>query len=65
MNWDIVEGKGRERQGSVQAQWGTLTDDDSDELEGHRAKLAGKIQAEYGRTKDEVEREIDDWLARH
>ena len=49
MNWDIVEGKWREMKGSVQAQWGKLTDDDIDEIEGNREKLAGKIQAEYRR----------------
>jgi uncharacterized protein YjbJ (UPF0337 family) len=65
MNWDTVEGKWREMKGSIQAQWGRLTDDDLDEIEGNREKLAGKIQSEYGRSKDEVEREIDDWLARH
>lgn len=65
MNWDIVEGKWHELKGSLQAQWGKLTDDDLDEIEGNRERLAGKIQTEYGRTKDEVEREIDDWLARH
>jgi uncharacterized protein YjbJ (UPF0337 family) len=65
MNWNIVEGKWRELKGSVQTQWGKLTDDDLDEIEGNREKLAGKIQAQYGRTEQEVEREIDEWLARH
>ena len=65
MNWDIVEGKWKELKGSVQNQWGKLTDDQLDQIEGNREKLAGQIQAEYGRTKDEAEREIDDWLARH
>ncbi len=65
MNWDIVEGKWKELKGSVQNQWGKLTDDQLDQIEGNREKLAGQIQSEYGRTKDEAEREIDDWLARH
>ena len=61
MNWDIVEGKWKQFAGSVQSQWGKLTDDDLDVIAGNRDKLAGRLQERYGWTKDEVEREITDW----
>lgn len=61
MNWDIVEGKWKQLTGSVQAQWGKLTNDDLDIIDGNRDKLAGRLQEHYGWTKDEVEREINNW----
>ncbi len=63
MNWDIIQGKWKETKGTIKEQWGELTDDDLDRIEGKRDKLAGKIQQRYGHTKDEAEKEIDDWLA--
>ena len=38
MNWDIVEGKWNEYKGKAQAQWGKLTNDDLDVVEGRRAE---------------------------
>jgi len=65
MNWDRVEGQWKQFTGNVQAQWGKLTNDDMDVVEGNREKLAGRIQERYGVEKDEAERQIDDWLKRH
>ncbi|MBK1622501.1 CsbD family protein [Afifella marina] len=65
MNWDRVQGNWKQFKGNAQAQWGKLTDDELDQVEGNREVLAGKIQERYGVAKDEAEREIDDWLARH
>jgi uncharacterized protein YjbJ (UPF0337 family) len=45
----------------VQQQWGKLTDDDLDLVEGRREELAGKLQERYGLAKDAAERQIDDW----
>lgn len=65
MNWDIIEGKWNEYKGKAQAQWGKLTDDDLDVINGRRVELAGKIQQRYGLAKEEAERQIDEWARRH
>ncbi len=64
MNSDKIEGKWKQLKGSVQEQWGKLTNDDVDVVEGNRQKLAGRIQAQYGVSRDEAERQVDDWLGR-
>ncbi|KQY14968.1 hypothetical protein ASE23_26090 [Rhizobium sp. Root73] len=64
MNWDMIEGKWKEYRGKAQAQWGKLTDDDLDVINGRRQELAGRIQVRYGVEKEEAERQIDEW-SRH
>ena len=61
MAWDRVEGNWKQFKGKVQQQWGKLTDDDLDVVEGKRTELAGKLQERYGIEKAEAERQIDDW----
>ena len=39
MNWDRVEGNWKEFKGKVQQQWGKLTSDDIDVIEGKRQEL--------------------------
>jgi uncharacterized protein YjbJ (UPF0337 family) len=48
----------------VQSQWGKLTNDDLDVIEGDRKQLSGRLQERYGKAQDEADREIDDWLGR-
>ncbi|ESX62756.1 hypothetical protein X759_34185 [Mesorhizobium sp. LSHC420B00] len=48
--------------GKAKEQWGDLTDDDLDRIEGNRDQLAGRIQE--GIAKEEAERQIDDWSRR-
>ena len=62
MNWDQIEGKGREITGRVQQQWGKLTDDDPTQIKGDRRELAGRIQQKYGVTGEAAEKQIDDWM---
>ena len=64
MNWDRIEGNWKQFKGSVQSQWGKITDDDLDVIEGDRKKLAGRIQEAYGVARDEADRQIDRWLDR-
>ena len=59
MNWDRIEGNWKQLSGKVRAQWGRLTDDDLDVIDGRREELAGRIQEAYGVTKDEAEMQID------
>lgn len=65
MNWAQIEGKWDQLKGSVQSQWGELTEDDVDRAAGDRNKLVGAIKERYGKTKEEAEQEVDAWLARH
>jgi uncharacterized protein YjbJ (UPF0337 family) len=64
MNWDQVEGNWKKFKGMAQQQWGKLTNDDLDVIEGKRMELVGRLQERYGYAKDEAEREIDSWLNR-
>jgi len=61
MNWDRIEGNWKQFKGSVKQQWGKLTDDELDQLAGHRDKLVGKLQERYGIQKDEAEKQVKDW----
>lgn len=61
MNWDQVAGKWKQVQGKAQVQWGKLTNDDLDVMEGNRDQLVGKIQERYGIAKEEAERQVDSW----
>ena len=62
MNWDRIEGNWKEFKGKVQQQWGKLTNDDLDVLNGSREELEGVIQKRYGYAKDKAREEIDTWL---
>ncbi len=62
MNWDQIEGNWMQIKGRARAQWGELTDNDLDQIEGRREQLLGKIQERYGIERKEAERQIDEWL---
>jgi uncharacterized protein YjbJ (UPF0337 family) len=61
MNWDRVEGNWKQLKGNIKEQWGELTDDDIDVINGRREQLAGRLQETYGISKDEAERQVKDW----
>lgn len=61
MNWDQIKGSWTEMKGKVKAQWGDLTDDDLDRMEGDRDQLVGQIQRRYGIAREEAERQVDSW----
>lgn len=61
MNQDRIEGNWTQVKGYVQKQWGKLTNDDLDVIEGNRKLLSGKIQERYGIAKDEAETQIKAW----
>ena len=61
MNWDQVECKWKQVQGTVKQKWGKLTDDDLDVIAGSRDKLVGRIQERYGIAKDEAQKQVDSW----
>jgi len=43
MNRDILEGNWKQLKGNVQKQWGQLTDDDLDVIEGQRTVLVSAV----------------------
>jgi uncharacterized protein YjbJ (UPF0337 family) len=62
MNWDRIEGNWKQMKGRAKAQWGKLTDDDLDVIEGRREQLVGKLQERYGIARDDAERRADSWI---
>lgn len=64
MNRDTIEGNWKQFKGLARQQWGKLTDDDLDLVEGRREELAGKIQERYGIARDKAEQEVDAWFSR-
>ncbi|SFA83410.1 Uncharacterized conserved protein YjbJ, UPF0337 family [Rhizobium sp. NFR07] len=63
MEWNRVEGNWKQMK-SVKEQWGKLTDDDLNVINGNREQLEGKIQERYGFEKDHSKKDIDDWYGR-
>jgi uncharacterized protein YjbJ (UPF0337 family) len=61
MNWDQIQGNWKQLTGKAKEQWGKLTDDDFNVVNGRREQLSGKIQERYGVLKEEAERQIADW----
>jgi uncharacterized protein YjbJ (UPF0337 family) len=64
MNTDTLKGQWQQLKGNVRKQWGKLTDDDLDQIQGDAEILSGKLQERYGRSKDEIQGEVDSWLER-
>ncbi|MFO7188543.1 MAG: CsbD family protein [Pseudomonadota bacterium] len=64
MNSDRLAGNWKQLRGKIKEQWGKLTDDELDVIDGKREQLSGKIQEAYGITKDEAERQLDEWERR-
>lgn len=65
MDSNVFKGKWKRMKGEAKKQWGKLTDDDLDVIDGEKDKLVGKLQERYGHTKDAAEREYTDWSARY
>lgn len=61
MNKDIFEGNWKQFKGEVQKQWGKLTNDHLDQINGSREKLAGALQENYGVARDEAEKQIKEF----
>ena len=59
MNSDTVEGQWKQLKGKARQQWGKLTDDDLDRVQGKREELTGLVQEKYGYARDQAKREVD------
>jgi len=61
MNWDRIEGNWKQAKGKVKEQWGKLTDDHLNIIDGRRDRLLGQIQESYGIATDEAEKQVQAW----
>lgn len=64
INSDVLKGKWQQLKGEARIQWGRLTDDDLDQIQGNVEKLAGKLQERYGYARQDAQREVDDFVRR-
>jgi uncharacterized protein YjbJ (UPF0337 family) len=64
VNKDVLQGKWKQMRGKVKQQWGKLTDDQLDQINGSYEELAGLIQENYGYTVEKSRQELDNFLQR-
>lgn len=57
MDKDSINGNFKQLKGMIKQQWGKLTDDEIDQMEGNGDILSGKLQERYGLQKEEGERQ--------
>ncbi len=62
MDDNRLKGKWMQIKGEAKKQWGKLTDDELNQIDGDRMKLEGMLREKYGYGKDRIKREIEDWL---
>ncbi len=65
MNTDVLQGMWKQIRGEVKKQWGNLTDDDLDKIDGQRDKFVGALQERYGWARAQAETELDRFLSAH
>ena len=57
MNRDVAKGNFKQLKGKIKQQWGKLTDDEIEQMEGSAEILVGKLQERYGLDRAEAERQ--------
>lgn len=65
MDINSFKGRWHELKGNVKKQWGRLTDNEIDQMEGDAERMIGSLQKTYGYTRDEARRQVNDFLNRH
>ena len=58
MNKDIIQGQWTQLKGKVKEEWGKLTNDDIDSINGRSEQLAGRLQERSGIEHDEANRQV-------
>jgi uncharacterized protein YjbJ (UPF0337 family) len=59
MTNDILAGKWKQMRGKIREQWGNLTNDDVDKINGKSDVLVGMLQERYGYAKDKAGLEVN------
>jgi uncharacterized protein YjbJ (UPF0337 family) len=59
MNRDEFQGKFRQFRGRIKTEWGKLTDDELDQVQGNYDLLVGKIQEKYGTSREAIEHKLN------
>jgi uncharacterized protein YjbJ (UPF0337 family) len=62
MDWNRIEGNWKQVKGKVKENWGKLTDDELDKMNGRRDQLEGAIQKRYGVAKAQAKKDVDTWF---
>lgn len=65
MNQEQFKGKWNQIKGEAKVQWGKLTNDDLDQVEGNMDKLVGRIQERYGYAREQAKEEVDQFFSRY
>lgn len=61
MDWNEIEGDWKRYKGNIREQWGNLTDEELDEINGNQHSFEAKLQERYHLTPEQVRAEIDEW----
>jgi uncharacterized protein YjbJ (UPF0337 family) len=61
MNKDELHGKWLQIRGAVKTQWGKLTNDDLDQVNGNLERLVGLVQDRYGYARERAAKEVEDF----
>lgn len=54
---NVLSGKWKQLRGQVKQQWGKLTDDDLEHIDGSWDRFVGKLQERYGKSQMDADRE--------
>jgi len=65
MNKEILKGKWNQIKGEVKVQWGKLTDDEVDQIDGDYDKMVGMLQEKYGYEREQAEKEAERFFEQH
>lgn len=62
MNKDVIQGHWKEVKGKLKQQWGKLTDDEINHMQGTYDELEGALQKRYGYQRDQIKKEINSFI---
>lgn len=65
MNEDTIKGNWKQFKGKMIEQWGKLTNDDLDVIDGKREQFLGKLQERQGLAREAAEKQLKEWQERH